>query len=221
MPDRHGRHGNVTLGFDKLASYLQPTEPFFGTTVGRFANRIANAQFTLDGVEYKLPANDGPNNLHGGPRAWDKRIWGYRAHERTDGPSIDFSYGSPDGDDGFPGAVKAVVRYTWTNIDELRIEYEATTDKPTPINLTNHSYFNLAGDASGEMLNHILKLNASRYTPTDSALIPTGRIEPVSGTPLDFNEPRSIGSRITETGVGYDHNFVIDAAGGGLALRRG
>ncbi len=217
VPDRGGRLGDVTLGFDNLSQYLQP-EPFFGTTVGRFANRIANARFMVDDVEYILPANDGPNSLHGGACAWDKRVWRAVPVERSDGPGVDFSYDSPDGDDGFPGTVNAMVRYTWTNNDELRIEYEATTDKATPINLTNHSYFNLAGDASGEMLGHILTLNASRYTPVDSALIPTGAIEPVSGTPLDFTAPTPIGARIAETGLGYDHNFVIDANGAGLSL---
>ncbi len=217
MPDRRGVRNSVVLGFDNLAQYLQP-EPFFGTTVGRVANRIAGGEFTLDGVRYTLPKNDGSNTLHSGTRAWDKRVWQAKPIQRPEGAGVDFSLLSPDGDDGFPGAVRAIVRYTWTDDDALRIDYEATTDKPTPINLTNHTYFNLAGAGSGQILDHVVTLEADAYTPVGETLIPTGELKSVRGTPLDFTSPTAIGSRFGQVGIGYDHNFVIRRQGAGLAL---
>jgi aldose 1-epimerase len=216
VPDRGGVLGNVTLGFGNLKQYLEP-EPCLGTTVGRVANRIANAEFTLDGVRYHLSRNDGPNTLHGGPKAWDKRVWNAHPVERPDGPGIDFSYLSPDTDDGFPGTVRVSVHFTWTDRNELRIEYEAATDRATPINLTNHSYFNLAGPGNGTVYDHVLTIYGDKYTPVNEQLLSTGKIEPVHGTPLDFTRPTAIGARIHQVGVGYDHNYVLDEKNGSLA----
>jgi aldose 1-epimerase len=212
-PDRNGKPGDVVLGFDSLEGYLTP-HPFFGATVGRVANRIGGAKFSLDGKDYKLAANNGPNTLHGGLKGFDKVLWKAEDVSSPAGPAVKFTYTSPDGEEGFPGTLSVAVTYTVTDQSELKIDYKATTDKSTPVVLTNHSYFNLAGPASGTILDHELKLNAANYTPGDETMIPTGEIAPVKGTPLDFTTSTPIGSRISQIKadpVGYDHNFVIDA----------
>jgi aldose 1-epimerase len=219
VPDRQGVLTNVVLGADSLEDYLGG----FGgaaAVIGRFANRIAGARFTLDGVEYPLAANNGPNHLHGGPGGFARVVWKAEAlppgeHES----SVRLTYLSKDGEEGYPGNLGVTVVYTLTDDNELRIDYQATTDKATPVNLTNHAYFNLAG--SGKIHDHILWLNAGRYTPADEELIPTGEIAPVEGTPLDFTQPTAIGARINELKPrlnGYDHNFVIDGGGDSLVL---
>jgi aldose 1-epimerase len=211
VPDRDGKSANVVLGFDNLKSYLAG-HPFFGATVGRVANRIAKGKFTLDGKEHKLAVNNGPNALHGGLKGFDKAVWKAEQINAADGVAVKLTHRSPDGDEGYPGNLDVSVTYTLTNANELKIDYTATTDKATPVNLTNHSYFNLAGPASGDVLGHELMLAADQYTPADETLIPTGKIEPVKGTPLDFTTPTKIGARIDQfkgsTG-GYDHNYVL------------
>jgi aldose 1-epimerase len=219
LPDGSGRTNDVVLGFDNLEQYVKG-HPFFGATTGRVANRIAKGRFTLDGHEYKLAVNNGPNHLHGGLKGFDKQVWKSRPlYGMKNEVSVEFTYISPDGEEGYPGTLETKVVYTLTDENELRIEYTATTDKPTIINLTNHSYWNLAG--SGSILDHVLQINASRYTVADDTLIPTGELAPVRGTGLDFTQPRRIGDRIADyTGFakGYDHNFVLDSGGTALAL---
>lgn len=218
VPDRNGRMGDVTLGFDNLAQY-EKGHPYFGSSVGRVANRIAKGRFTLDGKEYTLATNNGPNHLHGGLKGFDKAVWKAQTVNSADGPAVRFSYTSPDGEEGYPGTVKVSVVYTLTNQNALRIEFSATTDRATPLNLTNHAYFNLAG--KGSVLEHELMLAARFYTPVDETLIPTGEIRSVTGTPLDFTLPRAIGERIEQTGgdpTGYDHNFVLNSGGRSYAL---
>jgi aldose 1-epimerase len=212
-PDRDGKEGDIVLGFDNLEGYLGK-HPYFGATVGRVANRIAKAKFTLNGKDYTLAQNDGPNTLHGGLKGFDKVVWKAEEVKSPDGPSVKMSYRSPDGEEGYPGNLDVSVTFTVTDENELRIEYTATTDKATPINLSNHSYFNLGGRTSESILGHELMLEASRYTPVDSTLIPTGEIAPVAGTPLDFTKPTAIGARIDQLKgepKGYDHNFVLDS----------
>ncbi len=223
VPDRDGNLADVVLGFDNLASYLAG-HPHFGAITGRFANRIAKGRFTLDGKEYKLAVNNGPNSLHGGLKGFDKVVWKAEDVSGPDGPAVRMSYLSPDGEEGYPGNLSDTVTYTITSDDALRIDYAATTDKPTPVNLTNHSYFNLAGPASGPILGHELMLAADDYTPGDETLIPTGEIKSVRGTPLDFTTPTAIGARIDELPgdpKGYDHNYVIrhDTKSPALAAR--
>ena len=220
VPDRNGTLGDVVLGFDKLEPYVAG-HPFFGAVAGRYANRIAGAKFTLDGQEYKLFANDKGNTLHGGKKGFDKMVWQAEPVTEPDAVAVRLTYTSPDGEEGYPGTLKATVTYTLTNHNELRIDYQATTDKATPINLTNHSYFNLAGQGSGDVLGQEMTLVADRYTPVDDKLIPTGKIEPVKGTPLDFTTPHTIGERIAQLKPnpgGYDHNFVLNSEGKTLAL---
>ncbi len=220
VPDREGKPGDVVLGFDSLAPYLAG-HPFFGATTGRVANRIAKGKFTLDGKEYTLAVNNGPNSLHGGLKAFDKKVWKAEDASGPDGPAVRFSYLSPDGEEGYPGSLSVSVTYTVTNDQALKIDYKATTDKATPVNLTNHSYFNLAGPAAGDILGHELMLAADSFTPGDETLIPTGEIRSVKGTPLDFTAPKKIGAQIKEIAadpVGYDHNFVIRGDGKSLAL---
>jgi aldose 1-epimerase len=217
VPDRNGKLADVVLGFDNLDGYLAG-HPFFGSTVGRYANRIAKGKFTLDGKEYTLAVNNGPNHLHGGLKGFDKAVWKAETISNIDGPSVRFTHVSPDGDEGYPGTLNVAVVYTLTNRNELKIDYTATTDKPTQINLTNHSYFNLAG--GGDVLGHELRLHADRYTVPDDTLIPTGEIKPVRDTPLDFTTTHLIGSRIKQIPAsigGYDHNYVINGGGGSLA----
>jgi aldose 1-epimerase len=219
-PDRDGKPDDVVLGFDDLGGYLAG-HPYFGATVGRVANRIARGRFTLDGKEYRLAVNNGPNALHGGRKGFDKVVWEAEKAEAKDGVAVRFRYRSPDGEEGYPGTLSVAVTYTLTDDNALRLDYTATTDKPTPVNLTNHSYFNLAGPRAGDVLGHELMLAADKYTPVDDTLIPTGEVRPVRGTPLDFTTPATIGSRIDqlkgEPG-GYDHNFVLRGGGKQPAL---
>ena len=221
VPDRQGLPGNVVLGFDTLDRYLKG-HPGFGATIGRVANRVANARFTLDGRQYQLAANAGRHHIHGGRRGFDKALWQARALPVSESEaSVELRHRSPDGDEGYPGNLDVVITFTLTASNELRIDYRATTDKPTPVNLTNHGYYNLAG--SGDVLEHELQIFAARYTLADEALIPTGQTAPVRGTPLDFTQPSKIGARIAQLKPrpgGYDHNFVLDgpAAGAPPAL---
>ncbi len=215
VPDRNGKSADVVLGFDKLEPYLEK-HPYFGATVGRFANRIAGGMFQLDGKTYRLAVNNGPNHLHGGLKGFDKVVW---KAEPQSGAAVKFTYTSPDGEEGYPGKLEVSVLMTLTDANELRIDYTAKCDKPTPLNLTNHSYFNLFGQ--GEILGHELMLAADYYTPVDSSLIPTGEIKPVKGGPMDFTTPHTLGARIAEVGneeSGYDHNFVLNGGGKSLAL---
>jgi aldose 1-epimerase len=212
VPDRNGQLADVVLGFDNLESYLKG-HPHFGCTTGRFANRIAKGKFSLNGKEYSLAINNGPNHLHGGPKGFDKRIWKSAPVESASGSGVKFGYLSADGEEGYPGNLQVDVTYTLTEDNELRIDYEAVTDKPTPINLTNHSYFNLRGAGNGDILEHELQINADHYTPVDETSIPTGEVRPVAGTVMDFRKPTVIGSRfnqLTNNPVGYDHNYVIN-----------
>ena len=206
----------MALGFDTLDSYVTES-PYFGAIVGRYANRINAGTFTLDGETYELAINNDPNTLHGGDEGFDNQIWAATEVESDDGPSVQFAYTSPDGEEGYPGTLDVTVTYTVTDADELRIEYHAITDAPTVVNLSNHTYFNLAGEGSGGVYAHELQLNASSYTPVDETLIPTGEIAPVAGTAFDFTTPHLIGERIRDAsdpqimiGLGYDHNFVLD-----------
>jgi aldose 1-epimerase len=220
VPDRDGKAADVVLGFDNLKDYLAG-HPYFGATVGRVANRIAKGKFTLDGKEYKLAVNNGPNALHGGLKGFDKVVWTAAPVATPDGAAVIFKYVSKDGEEGYPGNLTATVVYTLTNENALRLDYTAKTDKATPVNLTNHTYFNLAGAKAGDILGHGLTLFADRYTPVDDTLIPTGEIKPVKGTPLDFTRATRIGARIDqlkgEPG-GYDHNYVLNSEGKELAL---
>ena len=210
------------LGFDNLDGYLAK-EPYFGALIGRYGNRIGNARFKLDGAEYKLPANDGPNSLHGGLRGFDKRVWTAR-EIHGEHPALELTYLSKDGEEGYPGNLSAKVVYSLTDDNALRIDYTATTDKDTVLNLTNHSYFNLAGEGNGDNLKHEIMINADRFTPIDGTLIPTGELRKVENTPFDFRKPALIGARIDaddeqiKFGKGYDHNFVLNRSGTGLSL---
>ena len=222
VPDRKGQLADIVLGHETLEGYT-PNPPYLGAVVGRYANRIANGTFTLDGKTYTLPKNDGPNTLHGGvKRTFDKVVWDDEALKGKNG--VAFSYLSKDGEEGFPGNLKIKVTYTLMDSNELVIDYEATTDKATPINVSQHSYFNLAGEGTGDILGHELMLNADRFTPVDKNLIPTGDLRAVKGTPLDFTTPTKIGARIDDSyeqlvlGKGYDHNFVINRKGNGMEL---
>jgi len=217
-PDKQGNLADLTLGYNDLASYIA-RGAFFGATVGRYANRIGGAKFILDGVEYKLLANNGPNHLHGGKKGFDKVVWDAQEVRDKDSVGVRMKYLSVDGEEGYPGNLSCTVTYTLTANNELKLTYEATTDKPTIVNLTNHSYWNLAGHGSGDVLGHELAINADKYTVFGEGLIPTGEIAPVKGTPLDFTKPEKIGARIAQVGSGYDHNFVIDPpAADGLRL---
>jgi aldose 1-epimerase len=219
-PDRTGKEGDIVLGFDTLEGYLG-THPYFGATVGRVANRVAGARFNLGGVDYQLAANDGSHSLHGGKRGFDKVVWTAEPTSQDGGASVKLAYRSRDGEEGYPGNLSVSVTFRVTDKDELRIQYAATTDKATPINLSNHSYFNLAGRTTEPILGHEVMLAADRYTPVDDKLIPTGETAPVAGTPLDFTKPTEIGARIHELKgkpVGYDHNFVLNSGGRSLAL---
>jgi aldose 1-epimerase len=210
-PDRNGKSGNIALGFDNLDQYLAG-HPNFGALIGRYGNRIGDARFILDGESYQLAANNGDNTLHGGIMGFDDVLWDAEVISCDERAALKLSYISPDGEEGFPGTMKVEVTYELL-MDRLFITYEAETDKATPVNLTNHSYFNLAGE--GSILDHVLYINASRYTPVDEELIPTGELANVEGTPFDFRKPRVIGERIQETGgnpLGYDHNFVLDGS---------
>lgn len=220
-PDRTGTLDDIVLGFDDLKSYVDKS-PYFGALIGRYGNRIAKGRFTLDGKTYALATNNGANHLHGGTKGWDKVVWAFEAFQNATGVGVILTHTSNDGDEGYPGTVKAKVTYTLTDKDQLIVDYEATTDKATIINLTQHSYFNLAGAKADDILGHELMLNAAQYTPVDDTLIPTGEIAPVDGTPFDFRKSTAIGARINEKneqltrGKGYDHNFVLARTGTGL-----
>lgn len=218
VPDRDGAMADVTLGYDTLEGYLADTH-FFGAIIGRYANRIAGGRFSLSGVEYQLPLNNGPNHLHGGPNGFHRALWATETFTNERGVGAVMTHTSPTGDEGYPGNLRVRVDYTLTNDNELVVDYHATTDEPTPVNLTQHAYFNLAGHDRGSVLDHELTLNASRYTPVDATLIPTGELRDVAGTPFDFRQPRRVGESIGDAdeqlviGGGYDHNFVIDRTG--------
>jgi len=219
--DRNGKFDDVVLGYDKLDDYLQ-SKSFLGALIGRYGNRIAKGRFTLNGVEYKLAVNNDPNHLHGGLKGFDKVVWTAKALPAREGTALELTYLSRDGEEGYPGNLSVTVVYTLTDKDELKIDYSATTDKDTVVNLTNHSYFNLAGQGSGNILNHQLMIAASRFTPVDAGLIPTGELASVKGTPFDFTRMTSIGERIDQDdpqlkiGKGYDHNFVLEGQMGQL-----
>ena len=222
VPDSSGAMGDVALGFDSYAPY--PTKsPYFGAIIGRYGNRIANAKFMLNGVEYKLAKNDGPNSLHGGLKGFDKQMW--TVYELPgDTPALELSYLSKDGEEGFPGNLQTTVVYKWTDANELQMDYKATTDKDTVLNLTNHAYFNLSGQGEGDILAHELMIDADRFTPVNATLIPTGEIKSVARTPFDFRKPTPIGQRINDDnqqlkfGKGYDHNFVLNHVGASPTL---
>ena len=222
VPDRDGNVEELTLAFDSVGAYR--ARAYYGPIIGRYGNRIGNARFTLEGEEYQLAANNGPHHLHGGPTGFHTKLWAAEPFSRADGAGVILSYTSPDGEEGYPGTVDVKVTYTLTNDNEIVIDYQATTDRTTHINLTNHAYFNLAGAGQGDHVDHLLMINASRYTPTDAQLIPTGELAEVAGTPLDFRQPTRIGDQLEadhheiRTGSGYDHNFVIDRQGDGLEL---
>ncbi len=216
VPDRNGRLDNVVLGFDNLDDYVAKS-PYFGAIVGRYANRIAQGRFTLEGTAYQLPINNGPNSLHGGAKGFDRHVWRASIDSNPERPGLVLTRFSPDGEEGYPGNLDVTIAYSLSDANELTIFYSATTDTPTVLNLSNHTYFNLAGEGSGSILRHALLLRASHYTPVDASLIPTGEIAPVAGTPFDFTEARVIGDRIDQKGNqqlafagGYDHNFVLD-----------
>lgn len=221
VPDRNGQLGDVVLGYDTLDAYIKET-PYFGCLVGRYGNRIAEGKFSLDGKDYVLAVNNGPNALHGGLKGFDKVVWAARPRQTKQGPALELTYVSKDGEEGYPGTLTVKAVYTLTDDNELRLDYTATTDKPTIVNLTHHSYFNLAG--RGDILGHELTLFASRFTPVDSTLIPTGELRPVKGTPFDFTTPHRMGARIgaddeqLKFGLGYDHNWVGDKEPGVLGL---
>ncbi|MBM3876284.1 MAG: galactose mutarotase [Verrucomicrobia bacterium] len=213
-PDRGGTFADVTLGFDNLEAYLKG-HPFFGCTTGRYANRIAKGEFKLDGKTYTLAKNNGPNHLHGGIKGFDKQVWHAGPFEKARELSVVFTYVSPDGEEGYPGTLTCIVIYTLTDDDELRIDYEAKTDKATVVNLTNHAYWNLAGAGEGDILAHELLINASRFTPVDGTSIPLGELKPVAGGPMDFTKAKPISrdfAAMTGAPGGYDHNYVINQA---------
>lgn len=222
-PDRNGALADIVMGFDSLEGYTQtPPPPYFGATIGRYANRIGGAKFTLSGKTYTLYKNDGANSLHGGLRGFDKVKWKTVPFPSDTAPSVEFSYLSKDGEEGYPGNLSVGVTYTLTPANELRIHYTATTDQDTVVNLTNHSYFNLSGPGSGDILDHLLTINSDRFTPVDAGLIPTGELRKVDGTPFDFRQPHAVGERIgandeqIQLGRGYDHNWILNRTGSGL-----
>jgi len=223
VPDRDGKLDDVVLGYDTLDEYIEAS-PYFGALIGRYGNRIAKGRFTLDGTEYTLATNNDENHLHGGLKGFDKVVWKARAMLADRGPGLTLTYLSADGEEGYPGNLSVKVVYILTDDDELRIHYSATTDKPTPVNLTNHSYFNLAGQGGGDILSHKLMLRADRFIPVDEGLIPTGELRPVADTPFDFNKPTAIGARIEqedqqlEFGGGYDHCWVLSESDAQMPL---
>jgi len=215
IPDKNGKKDNITFGYDTFDGTING-DMSFGSIVGQYANRIANGKFTLDGIEYHTPVNNGPNTLHGGPAGWHSVVWNTEVLKDSEYPAVRFTYVSPDMEEGFPGTVNVAVVYTWTDNNEIIMDYAYSTDKKTVVNVTNHAYFNLHGAGNGDILDHVLTLKGSAFTPVDSVMIPTGEIRPVAGTPFDFTTPHTIGERIGENyeqlvlGRGYDHNFVLD-----------
>ena len=215
VPDKDGNKDNVTFGYDSFDGTVKG-DMSFGSVVGRYANRIANGKFMLDSVVYTLPVNNGPNTLHGGPLGWHSVVWNTEIVKESEFPAVKFTYVSPDMEQGFPGTVNAQVVYTWTDDNEIVMDYTVNTDKRTVVNITNHAYFNLHGAGNSDILDHVLTLRASAFTPVDSVMIPTGEIRPVAGTPFDFTTPHTIGERIGENydqlilGKGYDHNYILD-----------
>ena len=225
VPDRDKHFDDVVLGFDNLEGYTSPSnKSYFGATIGRYANRIANGTFTLDGKTYHIPTNEGTNALHGGTVGFNKRVWTAKEVSTSNGPALELHYLSPDGEMGFPGDLSVTVRFSLNDHNELRLEYMATTDKPTVLNLTNHSYFNLSGQGNGTILHDKVMLAADQFTPVDKDLIPTGQIKSVAGTPFDFRKSTVIGSRINEDNEqlklakGYDQNWVLNNKGESIAL---
>jgi len=222
-PDRKGQLGDIVLGYDNVAGYEADTA-FFGALIGRYGNRIAKGQFTLNGKTYQIPLNDGPNALHGGPNGFNKKVWTPKDVSTHSTPMLQLTYLSKDGENGFPGNLTVQVTYSLTSNNELRIDYVATTDKDTVTNLTNHSYFNLKGEGQGDILQHEIRLNANKFTPVDATLIPTGELKPVQGTPFDFRKRTAIGARIDaddqqlKYGWGYDHNWVLNGMGPGQLI---
>jgi aldose 1-epimerase len=223
VPDRDGKMGDVVLGYDDLQSYIN-NNPYFGALIGRYGNRIAKGRFTLSGVEYKLAQNNGENHLHGGIKGFDKVVWKAREVRAKGGPALELTYLSKDGEEGYPGNLSVRVTYTLTDNNEFRVDYFATTDKDTVVNLTQHSYFNLAAGRAPDILGHQMLINADRFTPVDKGLIPTGELRQVKGTPMDFIQPHAIGERIDQGyeqlvfGLGYDHNWVLNKGGKSLTL---
>jgi aldose 1-epimerase len=221
VPDRSGTSADVALGFDSLDGYLK-TNPYFGAIVGRYGNRIAKGRFTLNGKAYTLATNNGPNSLHGGLRGFDKRVWAAKPLSTAHGPAVELTYVSKDGEEGYPGTLTTHVTYTLTDANELRIDYALSSDADTVANVTNHSYFNLAGQGTGDILKHEITIEADKFTPVDATLIPTGELRAVNGTPFDLRKPSLIGAHISDTdeqmtfGKGYDHNFVLNGAMGTL-----
>ncbi|MBN9660033.1 MAG: galactose mutarotase [Acidobacteria bacterium] len=222
-PDAKGRLADIALGFDSLKGYEGPN-PYFGAVVGRYGNRIAKGKFTLDGKEYTLAKNNGENSLHGGLVGFDRVMWSGKTEEANGVHKAILSYTSKDGEEGYPGTLTVTVTYTLSDNDDIQIDYHATTDKATVLNVTNHTYFNLAGQGNGDILGQVMQLNADRFTPVDSGLIPTGELKDVTGTPFDFRKPTVIGSRINDKdeqlklGKGYDHNFVLNRSANGLVM---
>lgn len=216
VPDKDGNITDVVVGLKSVEDYMNSTEPYFGATIGRFGNRIAKGKFTLDGTEYNLPLNNGPNTLHGGTKGFQSVVFDA---QQPDSQTVVFTYLSKDGEQGFPGNLQVKVTYSLTNDNELKMDYDAETDKPTIVNLTNHAFFNLNGEGSGTILNHVVQINADEYLPIDSTSIPLGNPESVAGTPFDFRQPTTIGARIDEenqqlkNGRGYDHNFILSDSG--------
>jgi aldose 1-epimerase len=226
VPDRRGRLDDVVLGYDRLDGYTTKS-PYFGAVVGRYGNRIAHGRFALDGTAYELATNDGVNHLHGGVKGFDKVVWRAEPFERNGLVGVVYSHTSPDGDEGYPGTLTVRVTYTLTPSNEITVDYDASSDRPTPVNLTQHSYFNLAGEGSGDILDHRLTIDADRFKPVDAILIPTGELAPVEGTPFDFRRATAIGARIDaggaelRYGTGYDHNWVLNRRSAGLQFYAG
>ena len=218
MPDKDGKMGDVVLGFDNVSDYQSPAfrkaNPYIGALIGRYGNRIAKGKFTIDGKSYQVGVNNGPNSLHGGKIGYDQKIWDATPGTSPDGPTLTLKYLSKDGEEGYPGNLQITVVYTLTDANALRIDYTATTDKATPVNLTNHAYFNLSHGVSKDVLKHEVTLPADRYTVVDAGLIPTGEMRPVRGTPFDFTMPHAIGERIAQVPGGYDHNWVLNTETG-------
>ena len=224
VPDKHGNFADVVLGYDNLDGYLDKKTPYFGALIGRYGNRIGGAQFTLEGQTYTLATNNGPNSLHGGLKGFDKVVWTARPLPTSQGPALILTYVSKDGEEGYPGNLEVTAIYTLTEANELKLEFTAHTDKPTVVNLTHHSYFNLAGQGNGDILGHVVYINADQTTPVDSGLITTGTFADVTGSPFDFRKPTAIGARISDPdkvlqyGPGYDHNWVVNKPLGEFGL---